>query len=227
MILEASIQEALIVARSKAEKTPATTSGLTPLQENFAHEYLKDFDAGKAYTRAGYKADPRTCRSNASSVLKNHKVAMRIAALVEERSRRTEVTADRVVLELARIGFSDLRNYMHWNEHGAVWHPSNELSDEAAPVVQEILETERELDDGGVYRTKRFKLYDKMAALKELAKHTGVGSANDQSKLNVNVNIEAEKENAKTLEQLYADADKYREENEIKDALPEEKAVLD
>lgn len=210
----------------KGEQALKTKSGLTPLQENFAHEYLVDLDPGKAYTRAGYsmkakneETAKRYSREHGLKLLKNHKIAMRIRELTDQRARTTDVTAERVVLELSRIGFSDLRSFMSWGPAGAKWTPSDELSDDAAAVVQEIYETEREMDDGGVYRTKRFKLHDKMAALKELARHTGVGQADKG--LNVNVNIEAERAKAGEMERLFSDIDNWRAEQEK--ALPEER----
>src|SRR5215203_3275074 len=99
---------------AKRDVTPRTQSGLTPLQENFCHEYLKDLDPAGAYLRAGYsvkakneKARRGYARQNGRKLLEDHRIDMRIQALVEQRNRTTDVTAERVVLELARIGFSD------------------------------------------------------------------------------------------------------------------------
>lgn len=203
----------------KGEPAVKTKSGLTPLQENFCHEYLLDLDPGKAYIRAGYKTKPRYARQHGLELLKNPNIELRIQALTDQRARNTDVTAERVVLELSRIGFSDLREFMSWGPSGARWTPSDELTDDAAAVVQEIYETEREMDDGGVYRTKRFKLHDKMAALKELARHTGVGQADKG--LNVNINVEAERQNQKDMATLFDDIDNWRAEQEK--ALPEER----
>src|SRR5215218_8585422 len=136
---------------SKRDATPRTQSGLTPLQENFCHEYLKDLDPAGAYLRAGYSVKAKNentrrsyARRSGRTLLEDHRIYMRIQALMEQRNRSTDVTAERVVLELARIGFSDLRNFMVWGPGGATWNSSDELSDDAAAVVQEIYETERE-----------------------------------------------------------------------------------
>lgn len=198
----------------------ATKSGLTPLQEAFCHEYLIDFDAGQAYVRAGYKARPDFAAKNGSRLMGDPKIIMRIQELIEQRARVTDVTAERVILELGRIAFSDLRNYMSWDEYGAAWRASEKLSDDAAAAIAEIYETERDMEDGGTYRTKRFKLHDKMTALRELAKHTGIsGPAGTGVNVNVNVSPEAEREQQGEMEKLFADIDEWREDN----ALPEEK----
>lgn len=195
-------------------------SGLTPMQEAFCHEYLTDLSPGKAYERAGYKGRKDYSSKNAQRLMSDPKIIMRIQELIEQRARTTDVTAERVILELGRIAFSDLRNYMAWNEYGATWKGSGSLSDDAAAAIAEIYETERDMEDGGTYRTKRFKLHDKMAALRELAKHTGIsGPAGTGVNVNVNVSPEAEREQQGEMEKLFADIDGWREEN----ALPEEK----
>jgi phage terminase small subunit len=203
----------------KGAKVSTTKSGLTPLQENFCHEYLIDLDPANAYQRAGYSAKTRDQASkNASNLMRNHKVAMRIQELVEQRNRSTDVTAERVVEELARIGFFDPRTVMGWGPKGVKWLPSEELADAAAAVVAGVEQTEREMDDGGVYRTNRIRFHDKMAALKELAKHTGVGQRDEAL---VNVNIEAEKTKATEYEQLFREIDDWRAKHE--QSLPEER----
>ena len=66
--------------------------------ERFCHEILSDPEgkAGRAYVRAGY-ADTPAADGSASTLLKNPKVAERLAELKAERSERTEVTLDMVV----------------------------------------------------------------------------------------------------------------------------------
>ena len=49
-------------------------AGLTPKQQLFVAEYLKDLNATAAYTRAGYKGKGKSAESNASILIGNHKV---------------------------------------------------------------------------------------------------------------------------------------------------------
>lgn len=194
-----------------------TKSGLTPLQEAFCHEYLVDMNTKNAFKRAGYKASGDDERRNIHRLMTNSRIQERIQDLVEERSRTTDITAKRVVLELGRIAFSDLREFMSWGTDGTRWRDSDELTDDAAAVVSEIYETEREMDDGGTYRTKRFKMHDKMAALKELAKHTGVG----QQQAVPDAVADAKQKKDVAIDRMIADMDNWREEQAK--ALPEER----
>src|SRR5689334_24256035 len=89
-----------------------------------------------------------------------------IAEAQAARSRRTEVTADRVVLELARVAFGDPRRVMSWGPGGVKLRPSAELADEEAATVAEASQTVTEA--GG---TVRLRAVDKLGALRLLGQH--------------------------------------------------------
>ena len=74
---------------------------LTDRQERFCQEYLIDLNATQAYIRAGYSA--RTAHNCASRLMAKAGVRTRIDELMAVRSRRTGVTQERVVRELARM----------------------------------------------------------------------------------------------------------------------------
>jgi phage terminase small subunit len=78
---------------------------LTPKQQRFVAEYLVDLNATQAAVRAGYS--PRTARSIASENLSKPDIAAAIATAKAQVSRRTEVTIEAVVAELAKLGFAD------------------------------------------------------------------------------------------------------------------------
>ena len=108
---------------------------LNERQARFVAEYLVDLNATQAAIRAGYCA--RTAYSAAERLLTNAEIAAAIAEAQAARSRRTEVTADRVVLELARVAFGDPRRVMSWGPGGVKLRPSAELADEEAAIVAE------------------------------------------------------------------------------------------
>lgn len=85
---------------------------LTPKQARFVEEYLVDLNATQAAIRAGYSA--RTAEQQGSRLLRNVQVAASVAAGQQDRSGRTEITADRVLQELAKIGFADIRKAVKW-----------------------------------------------------------------------------------------------------------------
>lgn len=87
-------------------------SDLTAKQAQFVAEYLIDLNATQAAIRAGYSA--KTAYSQGQRLLTNVEVAASVAAAMAKRAERTEITADRVLQELAKIGFSDIRKAVKW-----------------------------------------------------------------------------------------------------------------
>src|SRR4051812_12343972 len=140
---------------------------LNDRQRRFVEHYLVDLNATQAAIRAGYSA--ATANQIGARLLANVKVAAAIAEAQAARSRRTEVTADRVVLELARVAFGDPRRVMSWGPGGGKLRPSAELADEEAAIVAEVGETTTK--DGG---SLRVKTVDKLGALRLLGQHLGM-----------------------------------------------------
>jgi len=78
---------------------------LTDKQKFFCKEYIKDFNATRAAKASGYseKTAGRIGGDNVQKV----EIQKEIKRLMSKRIERTEISADRVVQELAKIGFSD------------------------------------------------------------------------------------------------------------------------
>jgi phage terminase small subunit len=138
---------------------------LSDKQEAFTEEYLVDFNQTAAAKRAGYSE--HSAMSQASQLMSNTKV---MAGLAEKRALLAEahgVTSKRVIEELAKIAFSDVRNVL--DEEGGLLPPS-EWSDDAAATVGSV-----ELSTAGEFTTiQKIKQYDKLAALDKLARNLGL-----------------------------------------------------
>jgi phage terminase small subunit len=80
--------------------------GLTDQQEVFCQEYLKDLNGKEAAIRAGYSE--HTAAEQASRLLAHPLVKERVQALMDKRAKRVEISADRVLKELADIGFAPM-----------------------------------------------------------------------------------------------------------------------
>ena len=76
---------------------------LTEKQQRFVDEYLIDLNATQAAIRAGYSV--KTAQEQSARLLSKVMVQQAIAEQMAERSKRTGVNQDRVVLELAKIAF--------------------------------------------------------------------------------------------------------------------------
>ena len=83
---------------------------LTPRQKRFVEEYLIDLNATAAAKRAGYS--PKWAYNVGPSVRRIPKVAEEIDRALAERAERTKITADRVVIELAKVAFGDCQRLL-------------------------------------------------------------------------------------------------------------------
>ena len=146
-------------------------------QARFVEEYLIDLNATAAALRSGYSAKSAT-RLGLDLLSKPH-VAHAIHAAKAERSQRTEIAADQVLLELAALAFSDLREVLTWGPEGVALRPSDTLSARAAKSVQEASCTAKTRTtvqpDGAVVTTievqTKLRLHNKVPALLALAQH--------------------------------------------------------
>lgn len=134
--------------------------------KRFVEEYLIDLNATKAAIRAGYSET--SAKQIACELMAREDVQDSVADLIAARSERTRVTADKVIRELARIGFSDLRMFCDWGGHHVTLKAAGTLSDDDAACVEEVGETISK--DGA--STFKIKLHSKLRALELLGKHT-------------------------------------------------------
>lgn len=82
---------------------------LTLQQKRFVEEYLIDLNGTKAAIRAGY--GKKGAHSRASDLLKVQAVRAAVDEAIAARSRRTEITADRVLEELFFLLTSNVDDY--------------------------------------------------------------------------------------------------------------------
>lgn len=140
---------------------------LTDKQRKFVSEYLVDLNATQAAIRAGYSE--KTAYRIGANLLQKSSVAAALAAAQKRREKRTEITQDRVLNELARIAFGNNRAVMSWGPGGLVLRNSNDLTEDEAALVSEVRETTTK--DGG---SMALKTHDKLKALELLGKHLGM-----------------------------------------------------
>ena len=149
---------------------------LTDKQARFVEEYLVDLNATQAAIRAGYSEN--TARQIGSENLAKPAIQAAIAEAMRERSERTRINADRVLQELARIGFADIRKLFTWDEEHAAYIPSRDLTEDEAAAISEVqTETIKVMLGEDLSETKvklKLKTYDKLGALDKLGRHLGL-----------------------------------------------------
>jgi len=150
---------------------------LSAKQQLFVTEYLVDLNATQAAIRAGYSA--KWAGFNADKQLKNTKIQEAIAEALAKRSERTEIKADAVLKEIARIGFFDPRKL--FNADGTP-KAINELDDDTAASISGIEVVNVGNSDLGVGQVLKYKIADKNSALEKLCKHLGLYDADKSRK---------------------------------------------
>lgn len=152
---------------------------LTPKQERFCEEYLVDLNATKAAISAGYSE--RTARSQGQRLLTNVDIQQKIEELRNAQSERTEITADRVLQELAAIAFADRTKIAAIQENGEIaFTPTDNLSADVKKTISGI--------ECGKYGIK-VSTCDKVKALELLGKHLGIFETTKTDSDNNNVQI--------------------------------------
>lgn len=139
---------------------------LTEKQKRFADEWLIDMNGTAAAIRAGYSV--RSAEVTASKLLRNPKVRAYIDERMAEHSRRTGVTQERIIRELARIAFLDPTQLVNMDTAELL---DNSTTDDRAAIASVKVKTmsgETEM----IEREVRFA--DKIKALELLGKRLGM-----------------------------------------------------
>lgn len=140
---------------------------LTEKQKRFCEEYLIDLNATQAAIRAGYSE--KTARTIAAQHLAKLNIQAYISELQKQQSKRTEITADRVLEELAAIAFSDRSKFSYVTNNGVRFTPTEELSDSEKRSIASIIDGKNGIE---------IKSYDKLRALELIGKHIGMFEKN-------------------------------------------------
>lgn len=168
---------------------------LTPKQQRFADEYIIDLNATQAAIRAGYSV--KTAREQACVLLTNLNIQAAVQKALKKRAERTQITADRVLEELAKIAFSNIVDYVSFNGSTVTLGDSEQIEREKLAAIESVSEGK----DG-----VKLKLHNKLTALNALSQHLGIDkpdTSSDEGEDDSNL-IEALQT---TVEEVWADED--------------------
>lgn len=141
------------------DKQPSR-SPMTPRRKRFVEEYLIDLCGSHAAIRAGYA--PAHADSQAAQMLDMPCVKEAVDKAMAERSRRTGITQDRVLRELARIAFIDPQNIVDFQDASI----KPDLSEDDRVAIASV-----RYDASAEGPHREVKLYDKLKALELLGRH--------------------------------------------------------
>lgn len=143
---------------------PALLAGLPGRRQRFVQEYLVDFNARQAATRAEYSA--KTAHVRGCKLMKDPAIAAAIAAGRVEIAAKAGVTAEAIARELAKIGFANMEDYTKKTKGGGLKLDATNLTRDQMAAIGEV-----SYDAAGL---PKIKLMDKRAALVDLGKHIGM-----------------------------------------------------
>src|ERR1035438_7084176 len=85
-----------------------------PREEKFAQGVAMGLRKGEAYRKAGFKnsSSKHAFEVNVTRMLKKFHIRARIAELVAKAATKAEVTVERIIHELALIGFANMQDYI-------------------------------------------------------------------------------------------------------------------
>ncbi len=151
---------------------------LTEKQRRFVDEYLIDLNATQAAIRAGYSV--KTAKDIGCQNLAKLNIQQAVSEQMAERSKRTGVNQDRIVLELAKIAFVNAADVIDSDDATI---KARATADDTAAIQSVKVKVIPTKEGEGVER--EIRLNDKLKALELLGKHLGMWN----DKLDVNVNI--------------------------------------
>lgn len=144
---------------------------MTKKQKRFCEEYLIDLNATQAAIRAGYSPD--TAGAIGAENLTKPEIQRAVAQAMADRSRRTGVNAERVVLELAKVAFVNVGDVIDATDAT--------LKEDAAPEDLAAIQSIKVKDMGDMGIEREIRMADKLKALELLGRHLGM--FNDKMRL--------------------------------------------
>jgi phage terminase small subunit len=154
--------------------TKLIPKALTAKQEAFAQHYAIYEDPSKAY-RVAYDAENAAAngvRSNAHKLLKKTAIARRIielkARIVNVAEGHFDITAAKIIDELAAIAFYDPADYFTWDSDRVTLKASTELTPRQRRAVTAVTQTT------GQTKSIKLEMGNKLAAIDKLGKHLGM-----------------------------------------------------
>lgn len=149
------------LARPQLPPPPVTCSDE---ELRFIVEYMKDLNGSAAMIRAGITDTPANAKVYASRYLDRPHVLMEIAQRRADWIARNELSLERVLEELRRIGLTKMSDVATWDSDGVlILNPKASLTEDQLAAIAAIEE------EPTMFGSRlKVKLHDKLGALKDL-----------------------------------------------------------
>lgn len=139
-----------------------------PSIDIFIAKMIEHGEKRRAAVEAGYS--PKTAHVQATALLKRPKVAEALKNHATRAIAKSELSAERVLNEMRRLAFSDVRQL--FDESGNL-KPVHTLTDDQAACIAglEVVKKNVTSGDGKVDNVIKVKVWDKPKVLEMVAKH--------------------------------------------------------
>lgn len=155
------------MARKRSKKKKVTLDLLAPRERRFANHYIATLHQLNSMKLAGYTGSDATLSTQASRLMKKPKIMAFIHRRLDEMNLPVEIEGERVLREHVVIGYSDITDFMSWNEKGEpVFVPSSQLHPEKRRAIESV--TVKDVKHG---KEIKFKLQAKDGALNRLGQY--------------------------------------------------------
>ena len=182
--------------KSRSKHTPPR---FTAKQEKFCQEYMIDLNATQAAIRAGYSK--KTAKRTGPENLSKPHISERIAKEKGKLRVKAGITAEMVIDELAKVGFSNIQDYIF--EGNVIGDISTVVREKAAAVEAVQVDIRHDGGESKGYTEKvKLKLHSKLNALESLGRHLGIFEADNLQKPIVERGRLTEEELEKRLKQI-------------------------
>lgn len=132
----------------------------------FARQYAIDFNGTRAAIEAGFSE--KSAAATASKLLKNAKIQEKIQGYLAAKGERADISADRIVEEVAAMGLSDITEVLSFGSGGVVLKESGTLPPRVTRAIQSIRVDPCEYGD-----RVTVKMHSKDAAISKLVQLLG------------------------------------------------------
>lgn len=163
------------------------TSKLSDKELRFCHEYIKDGNGTRSAIAAGYTGQKLSMAVIASRLLIKANIVSKIEALRVMHATKIQISAEKILQELAKIAFANLQDY---------YKPGNELCDittlerdksAAIDSIKLVKKTGGAGENAWETQESSIKLCSKQAALESLGKHLALFTDNVNTKVTMDI----------------------------------------
>lgn len=151
---------------------------LTEKQKRFCDEYLIDLNATQAAIRAGYSE--KAAKETGCENLTKPNIQDFLSERLKDREKRTEITQDRVLKELSKIGFLDATGFVKIQNGRVFIESTDNLSPDQKAAIAGIKETQMGIE---------VKLHDKLKALELIGRHLGMFTDKVEHSGGINIEV--------------------------------------